>query len=310
MLPVHAQLRNRRPVKSNLIEFQTINRSLINKRIIPNHRIEKEKEKDKEQPSRDGNAECGSTVDGEAPASSKQSTGTKGANCSGSVSSSSASKNLVRRIGLLSKIPDSFLIIFFISRLVAVMTVIPTIPKRMKTLKVNPMIQKMRKTMPKTRKMIWTTRAMETRKLRVSTISIAHNHLTEYEFLSKKSDYCLFTIDEVDTEESEDEYPTEFEEDEKFLNGMFEGPGSSSGCTAVVALLKGNDLYVANAGDSRCVVCRDGKAMDMSFDHKPEDKEEFDRIHKAGGHVTEDGRVNGGLNLSRAIGDHAYKTVN
>lgn len=137
-------------------------------------------------------------------------------------------------------------------------------------------------------------------------------------------------MDESDTEEEDDEmYPPEFDDDEKFLNGMhegksrnsikfqeintwgtqFTGPGSSSGCTAVVALLTGNDLYVANAGDSRCVVCRNGKAMDMSFDHKPEDTEELERIRKAGGRVTMDGRVNGGLNLSRAIGDHAYKTV-
>lgn len=47
----------------------------------------------------------------------------------------------------------------------------------------------------------------------------------------------------------------------------------------------------------------------MSFDHKPEDQIEFDRIQKAGGRVTLDGRVNGGLNLSRAIGDHGYKMV-
>ena len=46
----------------------------------------------------------------------------------------------------------------------------------------------------------------------------------------------------------------------------------------------------------------------MSFDHKPEDEPERARINKAGGKVTQDGRVNGGLNLSRAIGDHAYKT--
>ena len=46
----------------------------------------------------------------------------------------------------------------------------------------------------------------------------------------------------------------------------------------------------------------------MSFDHKPEDEPERQRIVKAGGRVTQDGRVNGGLNLSRAIGDHAYKT--
>lgn len=45
----------------------------------------------------------------------------------------------------------------------------------------------------------------------------------------------------------------------------------------------------------------------MSFDHKPEDEPERTRIVKAGGKVTTDGRVNGGLNLSRAIGDHAYK---
>ena len=50
-----------------------------------------------------------------------------------------------------------------------------------------------------------------------------------------------------------------------------------------------------------------GKAIEMSFVHKPEDEPERNRIVKAGGKVTADGRVNGGLNLSRAIGDHAYK---
>lgn len=40
----------------------------------------------------------------------------------------------------------------------------------------------------------------------------------------------------------------------------------------------------------------------MSYDHKPEDEVELARIKNAGGKVTMDGRVNGGLNLSRAIG--------
>lgn len=75
----------------------------------------------------------------------------------------------------------------------------------------------------------------------------------------------------------------------------------------MVAVLKGNELYVANAGDSRCVLCRDGQAVELSLDHKPEDEPEMERIVKAGGEVTSDGRVNGGLNLSRALGDHAYK---
>lgn len=69
-----------------------------------------------------------------------------------------------------------------------------------------------------------------------------------------------------------------------------------------MALLKGQELYVANAGDSRCVVCRKGQAVEMSLDHKPEDESEMERIVKAGGKVTADGRVNGGLNLSRALG--------
>ena len=55
-------------------------------------------------------------------------------------------------------------------------------------------------------------------------------------------------------------------------------------------------------GDSRCVLCRNGIALEMSMDHKPEDEHELNRIHKAGGKVTCEGRVNGGLNLSRALG--------
>ena len=78
--------------------------------------------------------------------------------------------------------------------------------------------------------------------------------------------------------------------------------GYDSGTTAIVALLHGNQLSVANVGDSRCVLCRSGIALEMSVDHKPEDEHELNRIHKAGGKVTCEGRVNGGLNLSRALG--------
>lgn len=40
------------------------------------------------------------------------------------------------------------------------------------------------------------------------------------------------------------------EEDEEFMNNMADEPGKDSGCTAVVALIRGNELYVANAGKS------------------------------------------------------------
>lgn len=78
------------------------------------------------------------------------------------------------------------------------------------------------------------------------------------------------------------------------------------GCTAVVCLITQTDIYVANAGDSRCVVEVSGKAEAMSEDHKPNNTEEFARIKNAGGKVA-DGRINGNINLSRALGDFEYK---
>ena len=45
----------------------------------------------------------------------------------------------------------------------------------------------------------------------------------------------------------------------------------------------------------------------MSTDHKPDVDAEKNRIIKAGGYVSNEGRVNGNLNLSRAIGDIEYK---
>ena len=69
-----------------------------------------------------------------------------------------------------------------------------------------------------------------------------------------------------------------------------------------------NTVYVANCGDSRSVLSRNGKAVDLSEDHTPDDEREVERIEAAGGHVTEEGRINGCLNLSRALGDLRYKT--
>lgn len=88
--------------------------------------------------------------------------------------------------------------------------------------------------------------------------------------------------------------------------GGFDAGESYAGCTAIVALMVKDKIYVANAGDSRCVVATKGDAVALSEDHKPDNKEEKDRIEKAGGEVYE-GRINGRLNLSRAIGDFDYK---
>lgn len=51
-----------------------------------------------------------------------------------------------------------------------------------------------------------------------------------------------------------------------------------AGCTAVCAVMVGRTLVVANAGDSRAVMCRaGGLAEPLSFDHKPLQVGEFGR---------------------------------
>lgn len=81
-----------------------------------------------------------------------------------------------------------------------------------------------------------------------------------------------------------------------------------TGCTGCVCTIDADNkkLYFANAGDSRVVMCKDGKAIPMSTDHKPELETEKERIYKADGWITE-GRVKGNLNLTRGLGDLEYK---
>ena len=74
------------------------------------------------------------------------------------------------------------------------------------------------------------------------------------------------------------------------------------GTTSVIAVIEGKTLTVANVGDSRCVICRDGVAERLSVDHKPDLPEETAYIQSKGGFVRE-GRVGGMLAVSRALGD-------
>lgn len=81
---------------------------------------------------------------------------------------------------------------------------------------------------------------------------------------------------------------------------------SSCGTTALTALVFGNHLMVANAGDCRAVLCRKGVAVEMSQDHRPSYLPERKRVEALGGYI-DDGYLNGYLSVTRALGDWDMK---
>ena len=81
-----------------------------------------------------------------------------------------------------------------------------------------------------------------------------------------------------------------------------------SGCSALTCLLRGNNLYVANAGNIRAVLCRgDGSIERLSDNHSPWDKKERHRVRKAKGDVSKSDKtalVNGVVKSTRGLGNH------
>ncbi|KAH3732712.1 protein phosphatase 2C [Pelomyxa schiedti] len=75
------------------------------------------------------------------------------------------------------------------------------------------------------------------------------------------------------------------------------------GTTALVALVWGDHIFMSNAGDSRAILWRKDHAIRLSRDHKPTDADEYKRIRDLGGFVTEIGRINGIIAVSRSFGD-------
>ncbi|KAF3930644.1 hypothetical protein ABW19_dt0206222 [Dactylella cylindrospora] len=130
--------------------------------------------------------------------------------------------------------------------------------------------------------------------------------------------------------------------DQTFMNvdkELKDLPVKNSGCTAVCAVLKWENrpadnavpdspespgskkkdpkekptkrvrvLYTANVGDARIVLCRSGKALRLSYDHKGSDENEGKRVANAGGLILNN-RVNGVLAVTRALGDSYIKEL-
>jgi serine/threonine protein phosphatase PrpC len=93
---------------------------------------------------------------------------------------------------------------------------------------------------------------------------------------------------------------------------------SYQGSTAVAVVLHVNDdgkrtLLSANVGDSRAILSRQGRAMNLTRDHKPNEERERARIMAQGEEVKWDAHAQvhrvRNLSLSRAIGDKFAKPV-
>jgi serine/threonine protein phosphatase PrpC len=83
------------------------------------------------------------------------------------------------------------------------------------------------------------------------------------------------------------------------------------GCTALAAVLAGSQLFVANAGDGRAVLSREGSAVPLSRQHTADLQDERQRVVAAGGTVAYRGgswRVGtAALQVTRALGDFDLK---
>jgi len=93
---------------------------------------------------------------------------------------------------------------------------------------------------------------------------------------------------------------------------VFLHPYADMGSTCILCHIDDNrkTATVASTGDSRCILSRNKQPIALSQDHKPEDVEERTRIENCGGRVIPCGpcwRVDGDLNLSRALGDFIWK---
>lgn len=98
-----------------------------------------------------------------------------------------------------------------------------------------------------------------------------------------------------------------------------EKPEIANKCGAAVisVLIVGNRIFCANVGDSRAVLSRSGKAINLSFDHKTvffivnflqTREDEYQRVQQSGGMIS-CGRVMDKLAITRAFGDFELKVI-
>lgn len=96
-------------------------------------------------------------------------------------------------------------------------------------------------------------------------------------------------------------------DDEILEQSLKLGKGGSTAVTGI--LIDGQKLVVANVGDSRAVISKNGQAKQLSVDHEP--SREKKEIERRGGFVSnipgDVPRVDGQLAVARAFGDKSLK---
>lgn len=85
-----------------------------------------------------------------------------------------------------------------------------------------------------------------------------------------------------------------------------EGRSNKCGSTASLVCIVGVHIFCANVGDSRSILCKKGKAVNLSLDHKASRPDEVARIKNNDGKI-EFGRVGAKLAITRAFGDFEFK---
>jgi protein phosphatase PTC1 len=90
--------------------------------------------------------------------------------------------------------------------------------------------------------------------------------------------------------------------------GTVSASGEATHAKLRIAASRQRVLYTANVGDARIVLCRNGKALRLSYDHKGSDENEGKRVANAGGLILNN-RVNGVLAVTRALGDSYMKDL-
>ncbi|CAN8074039.1 unnamed protein product [Agarophyton chilense] len=78
------------------------------------------------------------------------------------------------------------------------------------------------------------------------------------------------------------------------------------GTTLLFTMIRGQDLYIANVGNSRAVLATKDGAQAITQEHDGSNAEEVSRVTNAGGYF-EDGKVNNLIPITRSIGDLELK---